>query len=144
MKFYSFSYSETIPAYHNLPADYKYSNGHKLFYKAYGGATYRNAVKICNKDGAYLARPRSYNENYFLIGLHPNSNIWIGINDIDREGYFKSVDSYPVYYTRWNSGEPNSQGDEDGVHIEGHTGRWNDRNTGYNYKFVCFRRMNTL
>ena len=93
---------------------------------------YLDAKGRCQADNSYLATPRSYTQNLFLIRFFPTKNIWIGINDINSEGRFISVDGYPVTYTRWAPGNPNNWGNEDGVHIvgseldSGMAGKWND------------------
>ena len=106
---------------------------------------YLDAEARCKADGSYLATPRSYYENQFLIDLFPSENIWIGVNDISWEGKFVSVDGYPMYYTRWAPNEPSQSGNEDGVHIvgtyHGMTGKWNDAAINNYIKFVCFRRI---
>ena len=110
---------------------------------------YLDAKARCRTDNSHLATPRSYTENLFLIRFFPTKNIWIGINDINSEGRFISVDNYPVTYTRWAPGEPNSSGNEDGVHIIGSEwknewnklGRWNDIGINNSIRFVCFRRI---
>ena len=108
---------------------------------------YLDAKGRCQADNSYLATPRSYTENQFLIDFFPTKNIWIGINDISWEGGFISVDGYPVTYTRWAQGEPSQSGNEDGVHIVGSEmnaskqGRWNDIHIDRSMRFVCFRRI---
>ena len=39
-----------------------------------------------------LAIPKSKVENDFIAGLIPDKTIWIGINDINKEGHFVTVD----------------------------------------------------
>ena len=112
---------------------------------------YLDAKGRCQADNSYLATPRSYTQNLFLIRFFPTKNIWIGINDINSEGRFISVDGYPVTYTRWAPGNPNNWGNEDGVHIVGsddnwnsntsNHGRWNDNSINESFRFVCFRRI---
>jgi hypothetical protein len=56
--------------------------------------------------------------------------LWIGLNDIATEGTFVWASGEPVTYVNWNTGEPDNNGDEDGVHLYpiGSTapGKWND------------------
>ena len=106
---------------------------------------YLDAKARCENDNSYLASPRSYYENLFLTRFFPTKNIWIGINDINWEGRFISVDGHPVTYTRWAPGQPDQyNGNEDGVHIVGpggNQGRWNDQSIHSAMRFVCFRRI---
>ena len=110
--------------------------------------TYTYAKRTCQNDGAYLATPRSYYENKFLVDMFPDTNLWIGINDIYWEGHFVSVDGHKVSYFRWSRSEPsNSNGNEDAVLIVGNNnhglekGKWNDAPVYSSYNFVCFRRI---
>lgn len=110
---------------------------------------YTDAIARCEFDGAYLAYPRSEDENAFIASLIPNQNIWIGVNDIDEEGNFTSVHGFEVSYTKWYtpSGQPDNfeydDGfDEDGVQIIWSSdlisnGFWNDLPIKNLLKFVC-------
>lgn len=65
----------------------------RSYYKIYNEhKNYRDAEVQCVTDGAHLAIPRSNDENNFIAGLIPNKRIWIGINDIDAEGIYVTVD----------------------------------------------------
>ena len=112
-----------------------------LFYKTYEAMNYLDAKAQCESDGAYLATPRSDDQNAFIVSLIPNANIWIGLNDIDEEGTFVSVDGEDVTYKKWSNGEPNDSGNEDGVEIigdrESSNGYWNDKPTTIQNQFVC-------
>ena len=102
--------------------------------------SYTAAKAQCESDGSMLAIPRSEAENTFIANLVPNENLWIGINDIAREGIFVSVDGRDISYTKWLAGEPNNNyGDEDGVEILGDRGvtEWNDEKVTNTRKFVC-------
>ena len=107
--------------------------------------TYTSAKALCESDGAFLAVPRSDAENDFITWLFPGSHVWIGINDINQEGVYVSVDGRSISYTKWYSGEPNNSGDEDGVHIHADwNGYWNDKDVSNAYKFVCIYSVNHL
>lgn len=144
-------YSELFPEYHNLPGDYKYNKNFNLFYKAYLSSSYEfsydDAKSRCRADGAYLATPRSYDENKFLIWTFEDTNLWIGLDDINKEGRWVSVDGHKVSYFRWGEGEPNNEhGKEDAAHIVGDTkygtkGKWNDEEINKLFNFVCFGRI---
>ena len=114
-------------------------------YKTYEEMNYHDAKDQCEVDGAYLATPRSNEENAFIASLIPNANIWIGLNDIDEEGTFVSVDGEDVTYKKWSNGEPNDSGNEDGVEIIGDrelsNGYWNDKSTKIQNQFVCMSNI---
>ena len=65
----------------------------RSYYKIYHvPMPYRDAQAQCVSDGANLAIPKSKVENDFIAGLIPDKTIWIGINDINKEGHFVTVD----------------------------------------------------
>ena len=111
------------------------------FHKTYEAMNYHDAKAQCESDGAFLAIPRSDDENAFIARLLPNENIWIGLNDIDKEGIFVAVDGQDVSYTKWLNGEPNNLENEDGVEIladrQFSNGYWNDAPIKSRKKFVC-------
>ena len=99
---------------------------------------YTAAAAQCESDGSFLAIPRSEAESDFIADLIPNEHIWIGINDIEQEENFVSVDGSDISFTNWNSGEPNDwSSNEDGVEINFNDGRWNDLSVNEERKFVC-------
>ena len=143
LEFKSFDYK---PEYFNLPNDYLFANYSwgKRFYKVYGeGRNYADAKAVCESDGAFLAIPRSDAENDFIEDLIPNEYIWIGLNDIDQEGVFVTVDGTDSSYTHWYELggiqiEPNNFNDEEhAVVILPGLGRWNDVALRNLFKFVC-------
>ena len=106
---------------------------------------YNDAKAQCKSDGTYLAIPRSSAENNFFAGLVPfGTGIWIGINDIKKEGSFVAVDGRAISWTKWDTGEPNANyGWEDAVEIRQNNPymkipkSWNDANGLESKKFVC-------
>ena len=133
------------------------------FYKIYNTKLdYFDAKARCEADGTFLAFPRSEAENMFFAGLmtddgvtswFESKNFWIGINDIEQEGNFVSVDGRDILFTNWNHGEPNGVPywpngepklffqEEDGVEMifndTSPTGRWNDLPVYEKRKFIC-------
>ena len=115
--------------------------------------TYAAAKAQCESDGSFLAIPRSEAENDFIAGLIPNESIWIGINDIAKEGSFVAVDGSRLSWTKWDLNEPNDVDNhyndndewlygEDAVEIRqyGHEDipkSWNDQQVDRSRKFVC-------
>ena len=139
------------PEDYNLPSDYTYAENSwgKSFYKIYGAMNYAAAKAQCESDRSFLAIPRSEAENDFIAGLIPNEDIWIGINDIEREGRYVTVDGRDIPYTKWYSGEPNNHNhgatsttaatDEDGIHIRqgSYLKTWNDQPTSWTSRVIC-------
>jgi hypothetical protein len=83
--------------------------------------------------GGYLASFSSAAEQSFVFAwlqsVAPNTNAWIGLDDEAVEGQFVWADGGPLNFTSWGGGEPNNQGNEDGVEIvvgPGGAPVWND------------------
>eukprot|EP00629_Pelagomonadales_sp_RCC1024_P003566 CAMPEP_0119259186 /NCGR_PEP_ID=MMETSP1329-20130426/100_1 /TAXON_ID=114041 /ORGANISM="Genus nov. species nov., Strain RCC1024" /LENGTH=263 /DNA_ID=CAMNT_0007258551 /DNA_START=247 /DNA_END=1038 /DNA_ORIENTATION=+ len=102
----------------------------------------------------YLATINDAGEQTFLhdkLANHPayksGDKAWIGANDMAAEGTFTWLDGYmaatPFYktgegplkgmYSNFAEGEPNENGEEDCVEMDGHSGQWNDDN--------CYKRL---
>ena len=118
-------------------------------YKIYETATTYGAAKAqCESDGTHLAIPKSEAENDFIASLIPNEDIWIGINDIEEEGTYVTVDGSAISYTNWDSedGQPDNSikvnpDGEDGIHIRDNDKKWNDNPVNYLLKFVCSKSI---
>ena len=108
-----------------------------LSYKIYPPASYGDAKAQCEADGSFLAIPRSQAENDFFGGLisHTPNVIWIGINDIEKEGSFVGVDGSEISWTNWGSGGPNYDTSRNGVVQV--FGNWYEDNVDSRYNFVC-------
>jgi hypothetical protein len=93
-------------------------------------ANWRSARKACQAWGGELAHVRDKAENGWLRGLGDKvcgkgTPLWIGLNDMAREGLWQWSDDQPVTPWLFNAGEPNNSGDEDFVQMVA-DGRWND------------------
>ncbi|XP_072859192.2 macrophage mannose receptor 1 [Pogona vitticeps] len=72
-------------------------------------ATFAEANQTCKKEGASLASVEDrYEQAYLtsLIGLRPETYIWIGLSDMEEKGTFKWTSGEPVTFTHWNSDMP--------------------------------------
>ncbi|KAB2901385.1 MAG: hypothetical protein F9K40_08570 [Kofleriaceae bacterium] len=71
--------------------------------------------------------------------------IWLGIQDWDEEGEWRTLAFEPVAYTAWLDGEPNDEGDEGEdcavllarFDPAPHAGRWNDVPCSLERAYVC-------
>ena len=147
------SYLDPKPDYYNLTDDYilQMKSWGDFFYKIY--ETKRNftdAQDQCKSYGAYLAYPRSEEENTFINDLTQNQTFWIGINDIDIEGNYVTDDGRDLVFQKWRDGQPNNDTDEisgideDGVimnYTDKDKGLWGDVRTNAFFKFICFYRI---
>ena len=144
--FYKISESQNYkPEDYQLPSDYTFASKSwgDFFYKIHGSkATYTAAKAQCESDGAVLAYPVSQAANDFIVSLIPGTEIWIGIEDIDQEGKFVSVDGGDYWATpNWANNQPdNHNNNEDAVFILGFNdpvGQWVDASVTSSYRFVC-------
>lgn len=134
-------------------ANYLPSNGHYYQYFPNLGITWSNAKALAQTSNyyglqGYLATITAADEAQ-LSGEQAAGAGWIGGSDQDVEGVWKwmtgpeagtvfwngTANGFTTTYAKWNSGEPNSAGDEDYAHVTapgvGILGSWNDlSNTG--------------
>ncbi|KAK7108591.1 hypothetical protein V1264_016300 [Littorina saxatilis] len=86
----------------------------------------------------------SADENNFVANFvksHGGQNVWVGINDMAKEGHFVfGTSTWGLPYTNWNPGEPNNNaGSEDcvAIDVQRYNGHWHDQNCDNQLSFVC-------
>lgn len=68
----------------------------------------------------------------------PFGGVWIGLNDITKEGTFRWADESDLIYTKWASNQPdNRYGYENCVEMAVDGGNWEDTSCGKQLPFVC-------
>ena len=68
----------------------------------------------------------------------PFGGVWIGLNDITKEGKFLWADGSHVTYTNWASSQPDNRKDyENCVEIAVHGGSWKNTSCGRQLPFIC-------
>jgi chromosome segregation ATPase len=113
-----------------LLEDYDYfenpDNGSRYFFT--GSKTWDAAQEEAGKVGGNLATIRNQEEQDFLSQKVGDQRVWIGLNDVEREGDWRWVSGEPVTYTNFQHGQPdNAKGREDFVELRGNvSGKWND------------------
>jgi hypothetical protein len=78
--------------------------------------TWKEARDECKRMGGHLVVIDSAEENAFvarLISAVGWSDAWIGITDEATEGQWLTVDSKPVSYTNWFTGQPNDKANQE-------------------------------
>lgn len=117
-------------------------------YKYFGSRmTWGEAELQCVSEGANLVSIHSVEEHNFVNLLIKNfdptqSNTWIGLTDIHKEGGWMWSDGSKVRFSHWNAQEPNNSGGNENC---GHTNdrslfKWNDIHCFNKYAFVCASR----
>lgn len=71
-------------------------------------------------------------------------SLWLGGDDRDSECNvdvpgcrFRWATGEPFLFSRWGRGEPNDDGEEDCLEVDGLTGDWNDEGCGEDQRSVC-------
>ncbi|XP_018416011.1 PREDICTED: collectin-11 isoform X2 [Nanorana parkeri] len=102
---------------------------------------YIEAQAYCQGRGGTLSMPKDEATNS-LIASYINqaglSRIFIGINDLDREGQFVYSDRSPMQtFNKWRQGEPNDAYDEEDCAEMVSSGGWNDVSCLITMYFIC-------
>lgn len=103
-----------------------------------------SAEDFCQQEGCHLASPvhSNFTNDYISVGLRRRglNRVWLGGNDIDREGVWQWMDCTPWENTFWNlPTEPNNSG---GEHcLEHYYNGWNDQTCSSEQGFVCSKKI---
>ncbi|XP_025938389.1 collectin-11 isoform X3 [Apteryx rowi] len=102
---------------------------------------YLEAQLYCHGRGGMLSMPKDENANS-LIASYINqaglTRVFIGINDLEKEGNFVYSDRSPMQtFNKWRSGEPNNAYDEEDCVEMVASGGWNDVACHITMYFVC-------
>ncbi|KAM3852938.1 collectin-11 isoform 2-T2 [Vipera latastei] len=102
---------------------------------------YVDAQLYCQGRGGILSMPKDEATNN-LIASYINqaglSRVFIGINDLEKEGSFVYSDRSPMQtFNKWSTGEPNNAYDEEDCVEMITSGGWNDVACHITMNFVC-------
>ncbi|NXS20511.1 COL11 protein, partial [Mystacornis crossleyi] len=102
---------------------------------------YKEAQLYCHGRGGTLSMPKDETANS-LIASYINqaglTRVFIGINDLEKEGNFVYSDRSPMQtFNKWRSGEPNNAYDEEDCVEMVASGGWNDVACHITMYFVC-------
>uniref|UniRef100_A0A3B4GEM7 Macrophage mannose receptor 1-like n=1 Tax=Pundamilia nyererei TaxID=303518 RepID=A0A3B4GEM7_9CICH len=118
-------------------------NGHCFYLYRNETKKWSDAQKACRKEGGDLVTIRNVEDQSFIIsqlGYASTDELWIGLNDRNRERLFVWSDHSPVSYTSWDSREPTVTSEqEDCVLIRGENGNWADRVCDEKHGFICMK-----
>jgi len=111
-------------------------NGHRYFCSNYR-STWKEAQKICDSLGGYLAVVNDEAENNYLAGLLMGQPAYIGLNDFQTEGDFEWVNGDPLNFTSWAVGQPDDKLNYQDVGELHPDGTWEDQFQYIRNEFIC-------
>nr|XP_054756795.1 C-type lectin lectoxin-Thr1-like [Lytechinus pictus] len=114
---------------------------------------WNQANLACKALGAELVSIHGADESNEIYGLWQSLldegkaddgdfSYWIGLHDLQYEGYYQWSDGTEVNYVLWQSGEPNNNGNEDCVAPRNHGSNaerqfWNDYDCSEKKPYFC-------
>jgi len=106
--------------------------------------TWHNALAKCRQQGGTLAKITTKLELNTMRSNCPNmqcgserGGVWIGLNDIAKEGQWRWTDNSRMGFMHWMKNEPNSHGgNEDCVELWIND-RWNDKRCNIRSPYIC-------
>lgn len=112
--------------------------------------TWYMARKDClGKNSDLLSITNAKEQEFVTKHLLAESFMWIGYNDLEREGAWAWSDRTPIRYQNWASGDPNNGGSyrrnngEDCAVLKS-DGKWNDYPCKTRFKYICKARASRL
>ncbi len=130
---YYFASPRTLPTSITGFSAYSDFGGHRYF-KSTAQKTWKEAAKIADSLGGYLAIPNNLEEQNFIATYVGSTYHWLGLTDEKTEGTWIDVLGNIITYFKWDTGQPDNYGDEDYVHTK--NGSWNDAPNSYILNFV--------
>ncbi|MCP4132262.1 MAG: hypothetical protein GY754_14925 [bacterium] len=110
-------------------------------------STWNDAFDKCKATGGHLVVIDNQSEMNAIKEILCSQwgfsgNLWIGLNDIEREGLWQWASGELPTYGNWRSGQPdNKKGDskdgEDCVEWYSDNGTWNDRSCNHKRGYLC-------
>lgn len=102
---------------------------------------YADAQLSCQGRGGTLSMPKDEAANGLMASYLAQAGlarVFIGINDLEREGAFVYSDRSPMQtFNKWRSGEPNNAYDEEDCVEMVASGGWNDVACHITMYFMC-------
>ncbi|XP_018586403.1 collectin-11 isoform X1 [Scleropages formosus] len=102
---------------------------------------YVDAEVYCQGRGGHLAMPKDDAANGAIASYVTQAGltrVFIGINDVEREGHFAYVDRSPMStFNKWREGEPNNAYEDEDCAEMVSAGGWNDVACHLTMYFIC-------
>ncbi|XP_077993133.1 macrophage mannose receptor 1-like [Glandiceps talaboti] len=131
------SYPAPTQAVNPCRAGYEYYYN-SCYKKLTGSYTWNSAKEACVSDESDLVSIENIYEQYYIEThmFEIDSQIWIGLNDLEQIGTYGWSDGSPVFYTKWAIGEPSYSTGEGCVQMT-MTGGWDDTKCSNMIPAVC-------
>ena len=108
---------------------------------------YHQANEDCIALGGILSSPTAADDNdqlsvYVRQSIGQNEQIWLGINDMVKEGDWKDQTGLSILFKNWDnidyrSPQPNGAQSENCAVLEAKGGKWSDENCREEKASVC-------
>ncbi|XP_058863128.1 low affinity immunoglobulin epsilon Fc receptor-like isoform X3 [Acipenser ruthenus] len=131
------SLKNKVSDFRTCPCDWK-KFSEKCYYFSKGKRDWKKAEEFCYNQDAVLAMVKTQQElNY--IRSQVSTEYHLGLTDQESENNWKWLDGSPVADSLWNSGEPNSAGEEDCGEIT--AGNLNDIPCSVKQRWICEKTL---
>ncbi|MBN2443193.1 MAG: hypothetical protein JXJ04_17665 [Spirochaetales bacterium] len=111
-------------------------NNHTYFYIKHKTNWY-DAKSACEAAEGHLLISNNEKENDFIKKII-DANTWLGLTDVENEGFWRWVDNRLLMWSDWAEGEPNNGGTENYAHYNAQKNfLWNDTNRRNEFYFIC-------
>ena len=113
------------------------SNNHT--YHLLSASSWEDAAEAARGLNGFLTTINDASENQWVFDTfsqfdNQSRHLWVGLSDVQDDGFYRWHDGAPFYYNSWGDSQPSEGSDEDYVHIAGTNignimpGMWNDLN----------------
>ncbi len=97
-----------------------------------------NANNACESQEAHLLIINTEQENDFIKQII-NDNTWLGLSDVENEGFWKWVNGEPLSFSDWMERQPDNTANLEHYayyNLNAEYYNWNDRDDIADYKFI--------
>ena len=119
----------------NIDDCYIYNN-HTYFYMKHK-TDWNDAKKACETEEGHLLIIEEKKENDFIKKII-DDHTWLGLTDVENEGFWKWVDNTFLLWSDWAEGMPSNRGTDNYAHYHSKKNySWNDNYNRNRMYFIC-------